>query len=312
LFDGYRIVREIHGSHRSHIYLAADTDTEALVAIKIPSIDMRGDAAYLKRFMVEEWVARRIDSPHVLRPCERTRRQNYLYAAMEFVEGQTLSQWMIDHPRPDLETVRNIVEQIARGLRAFHRKEMLHQDLRPDNIMIDKAGTVKIIDFSSTKIPGVDEAAGAGSRNEIPGTMQYTAPEYFLGDGGTARSDLFSLGAIAYQMLTGKLPYGSQAAKARTRSQFARLKYRSALDENREIPTWVDGALRRAVHPDPGKRYESLSEFTFDLRKPNPGYLENSPRPLIDRNPNLFWKLATAILVCIVIGLLASRVGVGR
>ena len=77
----------------------------------------------------------------------------------EFIEGQTLKQWMIDNPKPDLETVRGIVEQIAKGLRAFHRKEMLHQDLRPDNIMIDKTGTAKIIDFGSTKITGVAEAA---------------------------------------------------------------------------------------------------------------------------------------------------------
>ena len=138
LFDGYKIVRQIHGSSRSHIYLAVDTDTEDLVAIKIPSIDLRGDPAYLKRFMMEEWVARRIDSPHVLKPRLHSRKRNYLYVAMEFIDGQTLTQWMIDHPRPDLETARGIIEQVARGLRAFHRKEMLHQDLRPDNIMIDK------------------------------------------------------------------------------------------------------------------------------------------------------------------------------
>ena len=101
--------------------------------------------------MMEEWVARRLDSPHVLKPRLRSRKRNHLYVVTEFIDGQTLTQWMIDHPRPDLETVRGMVEQIARGLRAFHRKEMLHQDLRPDNIMIDKTGTAKIIDFGSTR-----------------------------------------------------------------------------------------------------------------------------------------------------------------
>jgi serine/threonine protein kinase len=311
-FDGYRIVREIHGSNRSHIYLAVDTDTDALVAIKIPSIDMRDDPAYLRRFMMEEWVARRIDSPHVVKLCEHTRRRNYLYVATEFIDGQTLGQWMIDNPKPDLETVRNIIEQIARGLRAFHRKEMLHQDLRPDNIMIDKTGTVKIIDFGSTKIAGVVEAAEPAGQNDILGTTQYAAPEYLLGEAGSPRSDMFSLGVISYQMLTGKLPYGSQMAQARTRSQLGKLRYNSALDDNREIPPWIDGTLKRAVHPDPAKRYESLSEFTFDLRFPNSKYTYASPKPLIERNPNLFWKCATAILVCIVIGLLASRYGAGR
>ncbi len=306
VFDGYRIIRELHGSSRSHIYLAVDTDSEALVAIKTPSIDLRDDSAYLKRFMMEEWVARRIDSPHVLKPCSQSRRRNYLYVATEFVDGQTLAQWMIDNPKPDLETVRGIVEQIARGLRAFHRKEMLHQDLRPANVLIDKTGTAKIIDFGATKIAGVAEATPEID-DGIMGTVQYTAPEYFRGDGGSPRSDLFSLGVITYQMLTGQLPYGAQIAKARTRSQLGKLRYNPASSVSREIPPWIDGALRRAVHPDPYKRYESLSEFMFDLRHPNANYLQGSATPLIERNPTLFWKCTTVILACVVIGLLAIQ-----
>jgi len=181
VFDGYRIVRELHGSSRSHIYLAVDIETEAVVTIKIPSIDLREDPDYLKRFMMEEWVARRIDSPHVLKPCLLQRKRNFLYVVTEYIDGQTLAQWMIDNPKPSLETVRDIVEQIAKGLRAFHRKEMLHQDIRPANIMIDTTGTVKIIDFGSTMVPGVVEAAPSGDRNDILGTQQFTEPEYFLG-----------------------------------------------------------------------------------------------------------------------------------
>src|SRR5262249_6095880 len=158
-FDGYRIVRELHGSSRSHIYLAVDTETDRLVALKIPSMELRGDPAYLKRFVMEEWVARRINSAHVLEPCLQSRKRNYLYVVTEYIDGQTLRQWMIDNPNPRLETVRGIVEQIGSGLRAFHRMEMIHQDVRPDNIMIDKTGTVKIIDFGSTEVKGVVEAA---------------------------------------------------------------------------------------------------------------------------------------------------------
>jgi len=309
MFDGYKIVRSLHDSSRSHIYLAVDGETDTLVTIKIPSIDLRDDPDYLKRFMLEEWVARRIDSPNVLKPCLHFRRRNYLYVATEFIDGQTLTQWMIDNPRPGLETVRGITEQIARGLRAFHRKEMLHQDIRPDNIMIDKTGTAKIIDFGSTKITGVVESAPPANHNDILGTAQYTAPEYFLGEGGSSRSDMFSLGVITYQMLTGRLPYGSQIAKARTKSQFRKLQYKSALDDNREIPAWIDGALRRAVHPDPYKRYDSLSEYTFDLRHPNAKYLNSSTTPLIERNPSLFWKCTTAILACIILALLFIQHG---
>jgi serine/threonine protein phosphatase PrpC/predicted Ser/Thr protein kinase/ribosomal protein L39E len=310
VFEGYRIVRELHASSRSHIYLAVDGDTDALVVIKIPSIDLRGDPAYLRRFMMEEWTARRINSPHVLNPRSHSRRRNFLYTVMEFVDGQTLSQWMIDNPRPDLETVRGIVEQIARGLGAFHRMEMLHQDIRPDNIMIDKTGTAKIIDFGSTKVAGVVEALPLAAHDDILGTAQYTAPEYFLGESGSPRSDQFSLGVITYQMLTGKLPYGARIANARTKSQQRRLTYKSAIDDNREIPAWIDMTLRRAVHPDPSKRYEELSEYTFDLRRPNPSYLNASPVPLMERNPLLFWQCLCALLAGLVLVLLGLRYGV--
>jgi len=311
VLDGYQIVREVHGSSRSHIYLAVDLTDGALVAIKTPSIDLRADPAYLQRFMMEEWVARRINSAHVLKPRSQSRTRNYLYVVTEFVEGQTLTQWMIDNPRPSLEAVRGLIEQIAGGLQAFHRMEMLHQDLRPENIMIDGTGTAKIIDFGSTRIEGIAEDSPSGIDDHILGTVQYTAPEYFLGEGGSARSDIFSLGVIAYQMLTGRLPYGAQVPKIRTKSQQKKLWYRSVLDDSREIPAWIDGALKKALHPDPNQRYEELSEFVFDLRHPNKNFLRTSPVPLIERDPPLFWKGLSAalfffLLICLVLLLMQA------
>lgn len=304
VFDGYEIVRELHASSRSHVYLAVDNETGTPVVIKTPSIDLRDDPAYLERFLMEEWIARRINSAYVLKPCVQTRKRNYLYIVTEFIEGQTLTQWMIDNPKPDLETVRGIVEQIAIGLRAFHRLEMLHQDLRPDNIMIDNTGTVKIIDFGSTKVAGLMEMTTPIERNPLLGTAQYTAPEYFLGESGTTYSDMFSLGVIAYQMLSGKLPYGAEVSKARTRAAQKKLTYRSVLDDHREIPTWIDDVLRKAVHPNPYQRYEDLSEFVYDLRHPNQAFLNKTRPPLIERNPVIFWKSVSFILTMIVFFLL--------
>ena len=309
MFDGYKIIREVHGSSRSHVYLAVDEPTGCLVILKTPSIDLSNDQAYLKRFAMEEWVARRIDSAHVLKPCIPSRKRNFLYVVTEFIDGQTLTQWMIDNPKPGLETVRGIVEQIAKGLRAFHRREMLHQDIRPDNIMIDKTGTVKIIDFGSTKVAGVIEAEPSIVRNDMLGTVQYTAPEYFLGEGGSSRSDIFSLGVITYQMLTGRLPYGARMAKTRTKSQQKKVRYDSARDENRDIPAWIDGAIKKAVHPDPYNRYEELSEYIYDLRHPNANYMNNSSLPMIERNPLLFWKSLTFVLAVIILLLLISPYG---
>lgn len=301
-FDGYRISRQIHASSRSHAYLAVDGETGEQVLIKTPSIDQRGDPAYLERFLMEEWIARRINNAHVLKPCALTRKRNYQYIAMEFIEGQTLAQWMRDQPKPDLKTVRGIIEQIAWGLQSFHRLEMLHQDLRPENIMIDETGTVKIIDFGSTQVAGLLEMSESNGQSPILGTEQYTAPEYFLGENGTTRSDIFSLGVIAYQMLTGRLPYGTQVPKCRTRAAQRKLNYASARDEKRLIPAWVDEAIRKAVHPDPDRRYEELSEFVYDLHHPNREFLRKSRPPLMERNPVVFWKtvslfLAVALIV---------------
>lgn len=304
VFDGYKIVREVHASSRSHVYLAVDNETGTPVIIKTPSIDLRGDPAYLERFLMEEWIARRINSAYVLKPCAQTQKRNYLYIVTEFIDGQTLTQWMIDNPRPDLETVRGIVEQIAKGLRAFHRLEMLHQDLRPDNIMIDRTGTVKIIDFGSTKVAGLMEITTAIERSHLLGTAQYTAPEYFLGESGTTYSDMFSLGVIAYQMLSGKLPYGAEVSKARTRAAQKKLAYRSVLDDDREIPAWIDDVLRKAVHPNPYQRYGELSEFIYDLRHPNQAFLNKTRPPLIERNPVVFWKSVSFILAITVVALL--------
>ncbi len=303
ILDGYRILRDLHGNSRSHIYLAADEVSGEKVVLKIPAIDRHADAPHLRRLVTEEWIARRIDNAHVLKAPPQSRRRTALYTVFHYIEGQTLAQWMIDHPEPDLETVRGIIEQIAKGLRAFHRLEMLHQDLRPQNIMIDAAGTVTLIDFGSTRVPGVIEALPMAGANEILGTAQYAAPEYFLGETGTTRSDLFSLGVIAYQMLTERLPYGAQVAKTRSRKQQARLAYIPARQANPAIPVWVDEALRKAVHPNPARRYEALSEFLYDLRNPNAAFIAAGPVPLLERNPLRFWQALTFLLACMVIWL---------
>lgn len=304
MLDGYRIVRALHASHRSHIYLAIDPDNGEKTVLKIPSIDLRDDPAYLDRFLLEEWIARRVRSPHVLRPSTSPRKREHLYVAMEHVQGQTLAQWMIDHPRPELPVVRDIVGQIARGLQAFHRMEMLHQDLRPENIMIDSEGTVKIIDFGAVHVAGLAENAPPGAASDILGTVQYTAPEYFLGEAGTPRSDLFSLGVITYQMLTGRLPYGTQVASLRTRAALVRLRYASALNAERPIPAWIDAVLERAVHPNPFKRQDALSEFVHELRQPGAATMARHRAPLAERNPLMFWRGLSLVLALAVVALL--------
>lgn len=302
-FDGYTVLRKIHASHRSHVYLVQDNDTGKKVVLKAPSVDLSGDANYLERFLMEEWIARRINSVHVLKADLPDRNRQYIYTVFEYIEGQTLAQWARDNPKPSLEAVRIIIEQVARGLHALHRMEMLHQDLRPENVIIDDMGTVKIIDFGSVMVAGISEAEQE-SGSYLLGTALYSAPEYFLGDAGTVRSDLFSLGVMSYFLLSGHYPYGTNVAKTKTQSQQRKLTYSSVLDENSEIPIWMDDALRKAVEPLPYRRYDDLFEFVHDLRKPNKAFLVKTRPPILERNPVAFWQGISAILTIIVLYLL--------
>jgi len=296
-FEGYQIVRVIKRSARSHIYLASDRESGERVVLKTPSTDMQANPAALERFLLEEWIARRINNAHVLRPCAHTRQRQSIYVVTEYIEGQTLAQWMIDNPKPELAVVRGLLEQIAKGLQAFHRLEMVHQDLKPDNILIDTTGTVKIIDFGATRVAGLEEADTAIEQINLLGAALYAAPEYFLGEQGSVRSDLYSLGVIAYQMLSGSFPYGTQVPKTRTKAAQKKLVYKSVLSEEREIPAWIDDAIRKAVEPDPFLRYEELSEFIYDLHHPNKIFLNKTRPPLIERNPVIFWKAASFVLM---------------
>jgi serine/threonine protein phosphatase PrpC len=308
-FEGYRVLRQIHASHRSHIYLAADDETGEQVALKVPSVDLQADPALLRQFMMEEWIARRVDSPHLLKAIAPRRARRFLYVVTEHVEGITLRQWMYDNPAPDLPAVRDIVGQLVRGVRALHRKQMVHGDLRPENVMITPQGLVKVIDFGSVRAAGVVEAAPADDAEPVLGTVQYAAPECLLGEPASWRSDLFALGVIAYEMLTGTLPYGAQASRVRTRDEARALRYAPAAQDSRAIPTWIDGALRCAVHPDPTRRQEALSEFVADLTTPNPRFARNGFKPLAERDPVRFWQAVSLLLALVVFALLLRQFG---
>ena len=300
-FDGYYIIRELYISSRSHVFLARDRESNQTVVIKTPSTEMRDDSQYLEDFMLEQWIAKRVNNPHVAKAIDVKRKQNYLYLVSEYIEGISLNQWMIDNPKPSLESVRDIIEQVVKGVQAFHRQEMIHQDLRPNNIMIDNSGTVKIIDFGSTYIAGVSDNH---HEQVLRGTMRYSAPEYFLGQWGTQGSDIFSIAVITYQMLSGKFPYKTDIALSRSLSAQRKLSYQSIINVDSELPLWIDDTLERALQVEPKYRYALLSEFIYDMRKPNKQFLAKSRAPLIERNPILFWQGLSFILFCVVLGLL--------
>ena len=298
--DGYEIIREIHASKRSEVYLAINSESGEPVALKTPSVNFSDDPEFLNGFLNEEWIGRRISNPHVLKVHEPKRRR-FLYHVTEYLDGQTLRQRIDDVGQMGLEEMREYLTQIIDGLRAFHRMEMIHQDLKPDNMLINKNGILKIIDFGSTRIAGVEEIHSALDRSTPLGTINYTAPEYFDGGQGSHRSDIFSLGMIAYEMLTGKLPYGDNEKPLPAQ----KMRYRSAREHQPTLPAWIDGALKKATHPVPGKRYDTLSEFLHDMKHPNKNLINNEKKPLIERHPLTFWRLlASALLLTNLVTLL--------
>lgn len=302
--DHYTIVRELHTSARSQVHLAIDETSGRQVALKTPSAELQQDRAQLDRFLLEEWVARRIDSAHVLKPCPAAPPRRHLYVAMEYVQGHTLRQWMTDHPRPPLASVRAIVAQVGKGLQAFHRKEMLHQDLRPENVMIDAVGTVKIIDFGATHVAGLAEAARQPGAQALVGTLQFSAPEYFIGGAGSARSELFSLAVLTYHLLTGALPYGLQVTRLRHAADLRRLRYTPLRHLRPDLPAWLDAVLHKALQPLPARRHEAVSEFLHDLHAPGPQFHQQRLPPLIERHPVRFWQ-ATSVLLALLVLVLA-------
>lgn len=296
-FEGYTILRQLHASARSHVYAARDDTDGSRVVIKVPSTEHAQDERQLAALQLEEWVMRRLKHQNLLGTPAHQSPRKHLYAVSEFVEGESLIEWIADHPQPDLAKVRDIVRQIASGLLAMHRREMVHRDLRPHNVLIDSDGTVKIIDLGSVAVAGVQEIVPPSEGEAAyAGTLQYSAPELYEGMPANSCSDLYSLGTIAYQLLTGALPYGSKLPSAAAHSGGRMPRYIPASSLNPEVPEWMDAALAKAVHVDPTKRYTELSEFTFDLANPNPSLAAPAPLPLLYRGSAGFWRAVAGIL----------------
>lgn len=306
-FEGYRVVRELQQTARSQVVMAVDAEGREW-ALKLPTAELASNPRELDRFATEEWVARRVDSPHVIKAAPAESKREHLFTAVEFIHGQTLAQWMTDHPRPGLDEVRGIADQIGRGLQALHRKEMLHQDLRPENLIIDRHGTVILIDLASAHVAGLSEAQGDARALELAGTLQYTAPEYFTGDGGSPLAELFSLAVFVYQMLTGALPYGLQVPHVRGERDLHKLQYVPLRTRRPDLPEWLDRVLKKALQPQAARRQQALSEFLHDLHEPGPEFMTRDRTPLQQRHPLLFWRGLTLVFGVATVVLLGLRV----
>lgn len=299
--DEFKVVEEIHASNRSQVYRVSHIETGKSYVMKTPSENYDDDLAYIERFVLEPWIGRRIESEHVVKVYEHEVPQKFLYYVCDDVPGQTLSRWMAENPKPSVDRVLKIVNQLVKAARAMHRKETLHQDIKPDNIIISQTeggdDHATLIDFGSCHVAGLAEIDAGFQRDIALGTETYGAPEYKLGRKSTLKSDMFSIAVVMYEMLTGKHPYGAEAfEEAQSTNQFYRLKYHPARDYNPMVPVWMDGALKKALQISPEPRYEALSEFVYDLEHPNADFMDKSHVPLAKRNPLRFWQGLSGVL----------------
>jgi protein phosphatase len=317
IIDGYRVQRILHNGTRSHVYVVEsivetnigveqNTGAQKRYVLKAPSSNFSEDAQYLEGFMREQWVGRRIDHPSIMKIYPHPENSPFLYHLCEYIEGQSLRQWLFDNPRPALEIVRSLTREIITALRVFQRQHMVHRDLKPENVMLLADGRIKLIDFGTVYVSGLGEVNSPLREDTPVGSADYIAPEYLLGETGTHTSDIFSLGVMVYEMLTGKLPFNlpflSSGATRRPPKGLQPWRYQFAREKRKDLPLWVDLALQKATAPRQRERYQALSEFLQDICVPNADMLqERQSAPLIERSPVNFWRGLALLLLIVVL-----------
>ncbi len=290
--DGYEVVQTLFASSRSHLYLVKDSLNQANYVLKTPSQNFADDVAYLERFIREEWVGLRIDDAHVVKVIQQGRSRTFLYYLLEYLEGDSLDCWLLQQAQPLRPSIAiSLVKQIADGLNAFHKLGMIHQDLKPANIMRLADGQLKIVDFGSVFVPGLAEIYSPILQELALGTASYSDPHYLHGHNSVEQGDVYALATVAYELFTGFLPYGEQVDECRSLSDYQKLKYVSATKRNSRIPLWFDRALERGVSFDLHQRYLTIEHLVKDLQNPNPLYLRQQVVAATKNNKLLFWQL---------------------
>lgn len=299
--DGLEVIKELFASSRSQMYLVQDEKTGQLAAMKTPSPNYEDDSSYIERFIREEWIGSRIDSPYVVRVIRQSRPRSFLYYLMEFVEGQNMEDWLSaqwqQHNQP-IKPARalSLLSQVAKGIQAFHDNEAIHQDLKPGNIIIQKdpeTGEERavIVDFGSVFVAGVAEIFIPIDHDSVLGTALYSDPLYLTGKNSAIQGDLYSLATIAYELFTGALPYGDKIEDCKVPSDYDKLRYISATRVNPAIPVWLDRALKKGTDFDLQQRYTTVADFMRDIRQPNPNFLKEEVKQNTKNSSLLFWQL---------------------
>ncbi len=298
VFEGYVIDKILHQNHRSCLYLAHDTQQQPLV-IKTLGVDLQQDKNAVEQFQLEDWVSKRLKHDNLMQCYPHNTEKKYLFQCYEYLQGGTLAQWLHRQEKPlKLDDILPILQQTALALNAMHRLEMLHQDIRPKNIMVlnaESAMKIKLIDYGSTAVRGLVEI-NPKNANRALGTLAFMAPEYFIDHSPSVHSDQFSLAVMAYYLLTKQLPYGTDLARCNSLKQLKKVQYHSIRKYRPDLPIWLDKILGQALSIEPTHRFEALSELIHNLTHPSKELLNSKPPAIIERDPLRFWQMSCAVL----------------
>ena len=298
VFEGYVIDKILHQNHRSCLYLAHDTQQQPLV-IKTLGVDLQQDKNAVEQFQLEDWVSKRLKHDNLMQCYPHNTEKKYLFQCYEYLQGETLAQWLHRQEKPlNLDEILPILQQTALALNAMHRLEMLHQDIRPKNIMVinaENAMKIKLIDYGSTAVRGLVEI-NPKNANRALGTLAFMAPEYFIDHSSSVHSDQFSLAVMAYYLFTKQLPYGTDLARCNSLKQMKKVQYHSIRKYRPDLPIWLDKILGQALSIEPIHRFEALSELIHNLMHPSKELLNSKPPAIIERDPLRFWQMSCAVL----------------
>jgi eukaryotic-like serine/threonine-protein kinase len=277
-FDGrYRILQRIGGGGMADVYLAEDTHLQRRVALKILHPHFAQDRQFVERFRREAEAAAGLSHPNIVAVYDRGEFEGTYYIAMQYVEGPTLRE-LIDRGL-SIEQAVAIVRQVLEAARYAHRNGIVHRDLKPQNVIVDPEGKAMVTDFGIARA-GVSDITQTGS---VMGTPHYLPPEQAQGQEVTAVSDLYSVGVILYEALTGRVPFEAESAVAIAMKQVSEVPQRPSSLNPRVSPA-LDAVVMRALEKEPGQRFQNADAFiaalTAAMREPGgPGTADFAALP---------------------------------
>ena len=243
------------------VFKAFDEELDVEVALKLlrPEIAVRADA--FERFRQELLMARQISSPHVVRIHDLVRHEQHWLISMDYVSGGSLEGWLGSHGRMPIDRALSITRNVALGLAAAHAKGVIHRDLKPANILLTESLDATITDFGVARSAGVAGMTGTGM---IVGTPDYLSPEQARGDAVDPRSDLYALGLILFEMLTGRLPFDSGTAAEALAQRIVRAP-KPVRSYRKDVPVWVERLVARLLETRPNRRFSSAQDVVAAL-----------------------------------------------